>query len=248
MEITLATAANSRYLGHIRPYLESLSRLTGVRVHLVCVGCKPPDYLAEMPHITPAELSREDNEGAPPETESPQHGAWLRAVAGAPDDVCIFTDGDMIVQRDFTQAERARLMDLPPGVILATYNSGPTETLAVEGARLFPRMGHYERINAWPGYIERPCYNIGVLVGRRATLQALYYEYMPHWVRACETFGHAARQQWLVCWTAAKMGLRVDIQPYSFHANGHYGIPPGVNYRNGSLYAGDEMVLFRHKL
>lgn len=246
--IVLATAANQQYMQKIRPYLQSLGKITGVQLNLICVRCGPPDYLPELPHIRAVTLTREQNYGAPGETESPQHGAWLQAVPGKPDDVCIFTDGDVICQRDFSRRERADLERIPEGMLWATYNSGPRETLAIEGDRLLPKVSRDGRAEMWRGYEERPCFNVGVLVGRRSTLEKLHAEYLKHWPRAGDTFGHCARQQWLMCWVAAELGMKVIIRPYSWHANGHYGVPPGVSVRRGFLVHDHRIVLFRHRL
>jgi hypothetical protein len=71
---------------------------------------------------------------------------------------------------------------------------------------------------------------------------------MAHWEQVCRQFAGPARQQWLICWAIAQYGLNVVIPGYGFHANGHYGVPPGVLYENGQVTYQGEPVLFRHKL
>jgi hypothetical protein len=238
----LITAANERYWGKIDAYLRSLHDRSNIPALLVCVGDKHNPF-SPIPTVR---LPRALNHGAPPETECPQHGAFLQVIDGPDDEVLIFTDGDIIMQRPLTDAELTSL-ELPPNTVAAGYNSGPGETLAVEAARLFPRFP-LDQIGARLGYMERPCYNIGVIAARRDTWQRIYTEYMTRWTLVSEAFGHPARQQWLVCNTLHRLGIEVRVTPYSLHANGHYGMPAGCHYRGGVLYHENEVVCLRHKL
>jgi hypothetical protein len=241
----LITAANARYIMRIMPYLGSLSANSQIPATLVCVG----NFISypHLPNINSVILPHSENYGAPSETECPQHGAFLQVIDGPDDEVLIFTDGDIIMQRPFTEQELTWLENLPADTVAAGYNSGPDETLAVEAGRLFPRFG-LDQIGARLGYMDRPCFNIGVIAARRRTWQRIYTEYMTRWQLVTEAFGHPARQQWLVVNTIHRLGIRVEVTPYSLHANGHYGMPPGCYYRGGVLYAGEEVVCLRHKL
>lgn len=244
----IVTSSNAGYLERIKPYLASLSQHSQIPATLVCVGCEPPGYLRSLPNVDAVMLTRLQNAGAPLDTECAQHGSWLKAVPGEPDDVVIFTDGDIILQRPFTPGELDWMASLPDNTIAVGYNSGPDETLAVECARLFPRFP-LDAIARRFGDIEHtPCFNTGVMVARRSTYQRIYDEYMRHWDVVSEAFGHMARQQWLICWTIAHLGIDVQVTPYSFHANGHYGLPPGCLYAGGLLYSGNDVVALRHKL
>ena len=243
----LITAANERYYGPIRPYLESLNRYSQVPVTLACVTNAEP-LATGLPVVESVRLPRVLNMGAPLETECPQHGAWLEVVRGHDDEVCIFTDGDIILQRPFTNAELDWLQDWPADAVGMGYNSGPDETLAVEAARLSPRVP-FDALARVFGDLSRPCYNIGVVIARRKMFQRIYDAYMRDWTKACDAFGHPARQQWLFVRTVHELGLPVVVTPYSFHANGHYGMPPGCSYdESGLLMAGDEVVALRHRL
>lgn len=239
----LITACNSRYLGRIAPYLDSLAEHANLPTALITVG-----FQAQLPNITTYELTREQNAGAPLETESPQHGSFLQVIQDRGDDeVIIFTDGDIIMQRPFTSREMDTFHKLPGNTVLAGWNSGPNETLEIEAGRLFPKMPINIIGNRF-GLMDRPCYNIGVFAARRSAYRAIYDEYMRHWRTICEAFGHPARQQWLVVHTIHRLGINVEVTPYSLHANGHYGMPPGCEYRDGLLYSGNEIVCLRHKL
>lgn len=239
----IITASNERYFNRIRPYLESLAHNSQVPAGLVCVGST---HMPDCP-VDSVLLPRHMNHGAPPETECPQHGSWLRVVDGKPDDVCIFTDGDIICQRPFTHAEMDMLADIGDDVAVG-YNSGPDETLWIEAQRLYPKTSLNQLKFLFGSVDTIPCYNIGVFAAKRSTFQAIYDEYIPKWELVCEAFGHPARQQWLVCWAIARLAIEVRVTPYSLHANGHYGMPPGCHYVGGTLYHEETPVLFRHKL
>ncbi len=135
---------------------------------------------------------------------------------------------------------------MPEGTVALGYNSGPGETLLDEARRLFPKVAEAELGQHWK--VTAPCYNIGVLAARRSTLQAIYERYLRDWEAVSAYLGHAARQQWLVCHTIAELGLCVQAPGYGWHANGHYGVPPGVSYANGLVMYEGAPVLFRHKL
>lgn len=239
----IITAANERYFGHITPYLDTIAKYSQVPATLVCVG----DKVLRHPGVSSVQLPRTMNIGAPPETESPQHGAWLQVVPGNPDDVCIFTDGDITLQRPFTDEELDDLADVGDRVFCG-INSKIGETLADEAARLFPRVPIDRLARVFGPIHDIFSFNIGVIVAKRSTFQAIYTEYMSWWDIVTEALGHAARQQWLVNWVIDQLDIPISVTPYSFHANGHYGVPPGCRYDNGLLYHRQNLVLFRHKL
>ena len=242
--IRLVTACNAGYLGRMAPYLDSLRQSADFPVTLVSVG-----FEATYPGIECVMLPRLLNQGAPVETESPQHGSFLQVMSGDDDETLIFTDGDIIMQRALTLQEWAWLEEFPAGQVSCGWNSGPDETLEVEAARLFPRVTMDQLAGRLGSIVrEAPCYNIGVFAAHRQTYRRIYEAYMPLWKIATDAFQHPARQQWLVNYVIATLGIPVIRMEYSFHANGHYGLPPGVEIRNGTALYQGEVVAFRHRL
>lgn len=237
----LITACNEGYYRRMIPYLTSLNQHWELAKTLVTVGFDPEHCLTD--HVY---LSRQQNVGAPYETESPQHGAFLQVIDGPDDETLIFTDGDIVLQRPLTIAELTWLDNLSG--VCCGWNSGPTETLQVEAARLYPRVTPMELLARMGELVNRSCYNIGVIAAKRGTWRKIYEAYMPLWRTVTDAFGHPARQQWLVNYVIHKLDIPVRLMPYSLHANGHYGIPPGVELRQGLAYYQDELVAFRHKL
>ena len=243
----IVTGSNARWLPRMRPYLASLSRHSQADNVLLGVGCPVwPEFLEDFPGVRGVELPAMALAGTPAETESVQHGSWLPHVAGPEDELIVFTDGDIVMQRPFAARELEWLNAIAEGAVGAGWNSGPEETLAVEAGRLFPRVGVAELANRFGGAVyTAPCYNIGVLALRRITYQALHARYMEMWDVACDSFGGPARQQWLVCWAAQDLGLDVHLMPYSLHTHGCYPLPAGAAL-NGRLLVEGEPVVFRH--
>lgn len=242
--IHLVTHATRSWIPRMRPYLASLQANCPWPVTFLTVDCDaPPEFMEHFPKVTVLRVPKVA--GSPEYSDSLQHGAFADFLPGEPDDVLIYTDGDIVMQRLPHQAEYALLADLPDGSVVAGYNSGPGETLAIEAARLFPRSDPAKAFGEMVYFT--PCYNIGVIAARRDTWGAIYDTYMARWDDALSLFGAPQRQQWLVCWAIAELGLQVVIPGYGFHANGHYGVPPGVSLNGVASFDG-EPVLFRHHL
>jgi hypothetical protein len=242
--VILVTHATRSWIPRTAPYLDSLNAHWRGDAWLLTVDCDAPaEFMERFPKVDALRVPTVP--GAPEYSASLQHGAFIDYVHSASDDVLIYTDADVVMQRAPTPDELGRLAGLPAGAVIAGYNSGPGETLALEAGRLFPR-GDVAAVFGEMIHIT-PNYNIGVIAARRETWAAIYAKYMTRWDDALATFGAPQRQQWLVCWAMAELGLKVIIPGYGFHANGHHGIPPGVSVNGTANYNG-EPVLFRHHL
>lgn len=241
------TGTNERYLKNMLPYLGSLREHRRIPVTLVTVG-----FAAEPQGdkwLDTVSMTKEQNAGAPPETECIQHGSFLNVINGKDDEVLIYTDGDMIMQRQITDDELRSVSSIADNQVVTSYNSGPQECLLHEASRLRPRVDLQQVINDWGNVVtERNCYNVGVLIARRSTWKRIYSEYMGNWERVCRYFDHQARQQWLISYVIASLGIDAFVLPYSFHSHGHYGPPPNCSTQDGKVYTGEDMILLRHKL
>lgn len=243
----LITCSNARWLPRVRPYLETLANLSPWDNVLAGVACRVPSlFLEDLLGVRSVELPPEALAGAPAETQSVQHGSWLPYITGPDDQVVIFTDGDIVLQRRPSDDELAWIAGLPEDVVTCGWNSGPRETLADEGARLFPKVGPAEIVARFGAVDRAACYNIGVIAARRSTWRKIHALYMRNWPLVSETFGHAARQQWLVCWVLSALDLRVDLMPQTFHTHGCYPLPAGSAFAGGELHFNGTPVLFRH--
>lgn len=236
----LLTASNERYYPRIRPYLESLKRHCNIPWALI--ETSPAEY--PFAQISAYKLSKRRNAGSPPETESPQHGAFWPLLDSLSDTV-VFTDGDLIMQRPFTDDEISWAESVE---FSAGWNGAPRESLTIEAQRLRPIKTLDEIRSAFPLMDTGLCYNIGCMIAKGETFKRIHARYMELWPTACEMFGHMARQQWLVCYVVAELGIEVDLMPVSFHAHGHYGMPGGCYQEGSQIYTSGGPVLFRHKL
>ena len=241
----LVTHSTHNWLPNIRRYLDSLAEHWRFETWLLTVGFTAADeFLAAWPRLLSAHVPQV--EGAPETTYSLQHGAWLEYVPGQPFDLDIYTDGDIVMQRAPSEDELNLLWRIDYGEVLLAWNSGPTETLAVEAHRLQPREDPEARFGKI--IYTRQCYNIGVVAARRETWAQIHALYLTRYADALAVFGGPQRQQWLVCWAIGELGLHPVIAPYAFHAHGCYALPPNVRLEGGELRADGQAVLFSHHL
>jgi len=240
----LVTGCNETYLRRMMPYLASLQEYADFRVYLVGVGFMPQKFAG----IESVCISKAANEGAPPETESIQHGSFIHALDDVPDDeVIIYTDGDFIMQRVMDDNER-ELLNIGDGTAVTSWNGGPHETLKTEAARLGQKLTDEEMTAVWgEGWQSRPIYNVGFLALTAWEWEELRGRYVIYWPLVCECFSHQARQQWLISYLL-DMFYTVTIAPWSLHAHGHFGLKPGMEQRSDGVYADGKRALFRHYL
>lgn len=238
----LVTGCNAGYLPQMMPYLDTLRHHADFPVYFVGVGFKPP---GDGDKIRRVALSHEQNAGAPPQTESIQHGSFLPVIDCAPDDVILYTDGDFIMQRPMNEGERA-FFDFSGNTATAGWNGRDGETLKDEYHRLGPGTSLEDMPLVWgDNWYELPIYNAGALALTAEGWQVLHDAYMQYWPSVCETFHHQARQQWLISWILGQC-FDVKIMPWSIHAHGHHGLKPGMNREAHGVTVDGKLALFRH--
>lgn len=239
----IVTGCNEGYLSRITPYLHSLQQYASFPISFVGVGFEPPAFDG----ISVVSMSREQNDGAPRETESIQHGSFLSVVKARANDVIMYTDGDFTMQRPMDDSE-CELLNLQHGQVATSWNGGPHETLATEAERLSQRRPYDWLRGQWGEEIYTwPIFNVGCVAMTKKTWQELYSFYMDHWEMAGLSFWHQARQQWLISYAVSKL-FEVKILPWSLHAHGHFGMKPGMEYRPDGVYVDGKKALFRHYL
>jgi hypothetical protein len=239
----LVTGCNAGYLPRMMGYLESLKTHADFPVNFIGVGFEPPF----LPGVTRGlRLDGLQNAGAPNETQCVQHGSFLHVVESKPSEVLLYTDGDMVMQRGLDDSER-ELLALKNNQVLTSWNGGAHETLTLEATRLGMRCSMDDLIRDWGEVVKTySIYNVGFLAMTRQTWRMVYTTYMLDWDRVSATFGHMARQQWLISYVIQSLGLDVKIAPWSLHAHGHFGLKPGMYYGQGGLWADGKLALFRH--
>lgn len=237
----LVTGCNERYLPRIHAYLETLEQYADFPCYLVGVGFLPP----VIGNMIPVKLTREQNYGAPPETECIQHGSFLNVIDAEPGEVIIYTDGDFAMQRAMDDSERA-FLDLKPGEIVAGYNFD-NSTLFNDAHLLGMKVSDKELEWMYGAVIHtHQDWNVGFLAATVETWRELYREYLNGWALVSQVFAHQARQQWLISYITTRM--TVKICPWSIHAHGHGGLKPGMAWGDGGIWADGKLALFRHYL
>jgi hypothetical protein len=253
--IILATSTNEGYMPRAVTYLHTLHKHSNVENHCLTLDFDiRTDLRAEYYRV---EFSRVNSEDLPLPLNNfcVQDGQFLPYLPGDPDDVILFTDADLRMQRPFNDAELVTLRCLKPGQVMVGYNAGPKDTLQDEAHRLGIKTSLYELYCSF-GNLGSPCFNWGCVAATRGTWEPICEDYCAGFHVADHHLSHVAKQQWLLSWITSRFCAHVEM-PTSFHAHKHYGTPAGCEFRDGLVYApvirndgldnGLELALFAHK-
>lgn len=243
--VRLVTHATPNWIENVTPYLESLNSNSPFENWLLVVNGNKDVPYSMLPKVNHAVVPQ--TPGAPEVTHSLQHGSFLPYVPGPDEDVLIYTDGDIVMQRAPSASEYQMVSELPDNAVMVGYNSSPHETLALEASRLMPRIPDIATVFNPSILSNSKCYNIGVIIAKRSTWRRIHEKYMELYPLAYQVFARQQRQQWLVCYVIALLNIRVQVLPYSFHMHGCFALPPGGSVNGTANYNG-EPVLFRHHL
>jgi calcineurin-like phosphoesterase family protein len=185
-----------------------------------------------------------------PNNKCLQHGEFIKSNNLSDtiqdEDIIVFTDGDMTLQRNLKQDEILFLHSLKDNDVYVGYNASPEDTLSDEYYRLTPTKPHNEIFNIDISKIK--IYNTGVLCMNKKTWEKLSKEYIKlfPWIDTLLT--HYAKQQWLICFIIGTMGYNIIEMPYDIHNHTHYPSPEGTNIdENGIVSFKGDVVLFKHR-
>lgn len=188
---------------------------------------------------------------APHANRCMQHGAFINFLNQAPNDVVLFTDSDMQMQRRMWPEEMSMLRNLRHGEVFVGENKDANETLYEEAKYLRP----FVDIASLPEVFKEAniktakCYNTGVMAATVSTFSLILEEYAMGIQGIDYIFEHYARQQWLISYILAYRGdLSVRVMPATFHTHGCHGAKPGISYNGLSYTYHGVDVLFAHNL
>jgi hypothetical protein len=243
MSLILITAANRPYMERIAPYLGTIQEYGAGfdRKVLISVGCvvEMPEALSSIAPIPlPAHLARGHTGNW-----CIQQGCFLDVLDCADDDVLVFTDGDIRMQRGPSEAELSWLSSIPPDTIALAWNGGPGDMLANEAARI---ELDDEGAAMFAGVMHRNVYNVGVIVCRAGTYRQIYERYMQIWPTFAPHTAHYARNQFLMCAAIHELGLLVWEMHPTMHTHGCFGLPGWARDEAGVLTVQGVPVLFKH--
>jgi len=198
-----------------------------------------------------------------------QHGEFARYLESLEeDDKIIFTDGDIVLQRDLHDEEKDRIFSLESGTFLANYNmhlgSNMARVLQYVGADVDILLEYLKKtfslsLQELEKYKEM---NTGVLIGSKKDFIRLSELYSEHYSNLSKIITGFWNQQFLINIIVNKFFSYKDL-PYEFHTHTHHsirtkegcaydnfhkmGVPSIVTTRDEKFIINDTTILFAHK-
>jgi len=250
MKLILATGSDLNYLSKMRPYLKSIESNSNFDKNiLVFVGEDDMQLPFKNIDIVNLPVGRIQSLNS---NKCVQHGDFLNSPAfdsmTEDDDVIIYTDGDIILQRNLSEDEIKFYNSFKDGDVYVGYNASPTDTLADEATRLGKTgaVSPYVNIGVWE---TTKVYNTGVLAMNKKTWVKLLERYNTLYPHVEPMFYHYAKQQWLISYIiGTDKEFNVIEMGYDVHNHKHYPSPVGTSQdENGDVYFNNKKVLFKHK-
>lgn len=244
--IHLITGSDFNYYHKIIPYLDSVSTYSNFKNTLLTIGFNRQSLYHNINyHFVPLSAFTDI-------TTNPcvQAGEWLDHYKLQDDDIVIFTDGDIRMQRAVTEDELRMIESVEQGEVLAGPNATHSKnTLDNElyGLGTTWNKKQIESIFDYAGVSEnRITLNMGVLICRYKTYYQIRNTAYDIFAWFPTITSHMARQQWFMN-LAIYSRCNVRLLPFTFHSHPHNGTQEGLNFRDGEIYIKDTKVLFNHK-
>lgn len=247
--IVFATGSDLNYLNKIEPFLKSVNKNFNGKKILFYIEQDLPLKIDTIHNFNILNFKYEDfiNKN---KINCIQHGEFInhRYIQSLSEDtIVLFTDGDIIMQRPFSDNE-LDMLNLDNNQFLVGYNESENDTLLAESFRLNKISNIYDNLLKIDNWHNIPCYNTGVIAAKLSSWKKLFSIYTDKWNFIDNTFDHYAKQQWLICLILYEY-FNVKIMPYSFHTHGHYKLPEGthLNSNQDLCDKNGTIVLLRHK-
>jgi hypothetical protein len=249
-KLILSTGSDLNYLSKMRPYLKSIESNSNFDKNiLVYVGedeMSLPYKNIDVVNLPVNNIQSLNN------NKCVQHGDFLNSESfnsiTEDSDVIIYTDGDIILQRNLSEDEINFYKSFKDGDVHVGYNASPTDTLGDESKRLGRTNFISSEINidVWE---NKKVYNTGVLGMNKKTWKYLLKKYNELYPSVSPMFHHYAKQQWLISYIiGTDTSFNIIEMGYDVHNHRHYPSPKGTTQDiNGDVYFNDKKVLFKHK-
>lgn len=248
MKLVLATGSDSNYLNRISNCIRSISSNSNFDENYLvylqrsneAVSFIAPNVSSTYVNINEIKALNQNN--------CIQHGEFIKArylKELDDEDVIVFIDGDVEIQRPYNKKEESILRGLKDDYVYVGYNAGVTDTLYDEYKRLGPTMRVHEIFDVDLESLK--VYNTGVLAMNKKTWNKLSERYIELFPFVDKMFTHYAKQQWLISFIIVTE-MNVIEMDYTVHNHTHHGIvPESTKDADRKVYYRGELVLFKHR-
>lgn len=260
-QIYLISGFNKAYLKKSEPYMKTMNENSNVNNVIVTLDFDVDGfYKNKYDSIRFVKVHSSQIKSRNPNT-CMQHGGFLAALDFVnADDIIIFTDTDINVQRSFGESELNLMRDLEDGEVLVNYNN-PSEdfTLLDETGEIVPNVSSKDLVDKYPEFSKFKSFNTGVIITNYKTYQGIYERYNQYWPDFSLLFDSYVKQQLLLCYVIQKY-FKVTILPYLIHSHARSqpvvkcSIKERVGYMREAcqtsfkLCIGSEAVAFNHHI
>lgn len=245
-KLILMTGSDEKYIGKIKPYLDSIdvnsnfdsNYLIYLNEHDIKL-----DNKIEILKMDPSKYLYKNS------INCLQHGEFIKSNGFddliTDDDVIVFTDGDMILQRNLSEDELIKFRNLKHGDVFIGYNESPTDNLLKEYHRLLP-TGYVPSIFKID-LSKIKCYNSGVIGATKSTFKKILNHYGELYSEVDKMLRYYSKQQWLISYIIGTQNFNVIEMGYEMHNHTHYKASEGSKINNKIVTYNDQIVLFKHK-
>jgi hypothetical protein len=245
-KLVLITGSDKKYINKIKPYLDSINTNSNFDLNfLVYLG---DDVIETCDNVKV--LKMQPNKYLYKNSiNCLQHGEFIKSDGFddliMEDDVIVFTDGDMILQRNLSEDELMKFRNLKHGDVFIGYNESPNDDLLKEYNRLLPTG--YKPMIFKTNLSKIKCYNSGVISATKSTFKKILHHYSELYGEIDKMMGYYAKQQWLISYIIGTENFNVIEMGYDIHNHTHFKKAEGSEINNKIVTYNDKVVLFKHK-
>lgn len=245
-KLVLATGSDEKYINKIKKYLNSIDDNSNFDLNLlIYLGDNEIniDNNVKVLKLSPSNYIHKNS------INCLQHGEFIKADGFddliSDDDVIVFTDGDMILQRNLSEDELMRFRNLKHNDVFIGYNESIDDNLMKEYKRLLP-TGYVSDIFKID-LSKIKCYNSGVIGATKSTFKKLSQFYGELYGDVDKMMKYYSKQQWLISFIIGSKFFNVIEMDYDIHNHTHHGVVNGSKIENKIVTYNDKIVLFKHK-
>lgn len=253
-DIYIATGITDNYYGKAKDFIQSLNNNVSDKIKKVVVTLgfyANIQMKEEFPNIIFIHQDYSTVSDELTEIMCLQHGAFMDVFDKfvKDDDIIIFSDSDVIIQRDLSLDEIDYLYKTFNDNNIGCNNNTSNRTLKTEFNELYPKLDYSVVQDYYKDFdfSEHQVYCTGNVIGNSVAWRKLRNLYKNDIKFIDESFGHYARQQFLMS-IIFERDFDFVMTPDTFHSHGCWGLPAYCKYDNNIVYAHSDILLFKHHL